>query len=625
MHLKNRRRPPSDRNRFTPAHRVSGSISRQLRRLASDSLAGLFVRLCDVLPAKRQRELVAAMALMSVSGLSELITMVLLVPFLVALSGPEKLMRMAGMSLLASALNADQPQQLLVPLTLIVSASALLGALLRSIALWNNSRLAAGIGHDLSVTTYASILQAEHSFLLERNSSELIGAIESIDEFVIAVFRPILQMLSSLMIASVVGLALILINPALAVILALIASVIYLITAKVTSERLHQVNSRLAELQSTRIRLQQESMAGIRHIRISRSADHFIDRYSAADRSYRLDEASSSFYSIVPRYAIEGFGIVLLCGVAFLLFAFRGAAYAIPAIGVLTLATQRFLPAVQEAYSMFSLARSHRYSLYQILAILDASGFAGQILSSQKITQGNGTTLTPFWKEVRFENVSFSYPNGHCIFDGINLSIRKGDRLAIVGATGSGKTTLTDLLLGFALPSQGMIWIDDQPLTDATTDHRTSWQAQIAYVPQHVYLSDASVLENIAFGEVPGAIDLDRINWACKAACIADFIDLLPDGLQTKVGECGSRLSGGQRQRIGIARGLYQNKAILILDEPTNSLDGETEKAIINSLSRLPREMSIILVTHSLSLANSFDVILRASSETRSVSLDYRR
>jgi ABC-type multidrug transport system fused ATPase/permease subunit len=609
---------------FSPGRRASRAIPRRLRSVSPDSLAGLLLRLWDVLPARRRREVLAAMALMIVSGLSELVTMVLLVPFLVALSGPERLMAMGGMRLLAAALGADQPRQLLLPLTLLVSASALVGALLRSIALWNNGRLAAGIGHDLSVTTYASILRAEHSFLLERNSSELIGAMESIDEFVIAVFRPLLQMLSSLLIASVVGLALVLINPALAIMLAVIASVIYLVTSRVTSSRLQRVNSRLAGMQATRIRLQQESMAGIRHIRVTGSDGYFIDRYVEADGEYRLYEASGSFFSNVPRYAIEGFGIVLLCGIAFLLFSFKGAAYAIPAIGVLTLATQRFLPSVQEAYAMFSLARSRRYSLRLILEILGEAGFVGTIGNWQRTFPAPDAALIPFSKGIHFENVSFAYPDGHHVFDRISFAIPKGCRLAIVGPTGSGKSTLTDLLLGFVLPSQGRIWIDDQPLTDTGMDHRTSWQAQIAYVPQHVYLSDASVLENIAFGESPDAVDLGRIQLACEAACISDLIARLPDGLETKVGEWGGRLSGGQRQRIGIARALYQNKPILMLDEPTNSLDGDTEEAIIDSVARLPQAMTIILVTHSLSLANSLDLVLRVSAETRSVSLDSR-
>ena len=624
MPLNDQTRRSGHTSRFFPGNRLLLALSRRLRRLPPDSLAGLFLRLWDLLPDTRRREVLVAMALMIVSGLSELVTMVLLVPFLVALSGPERLMGMAGMQLLATALAADQPRQLLLPLTLLVSASALAGALLRSVALWNNGRLAAGIGHDLSVTTYASILRAEHSFLLEKNSSELIGAMEAIDEFVIAVFRPLLQMLSSLLIASVVGLALVLINPALAIMLAGIASVIYLVTSRVTSSRLQRVNARLAGLQATRIRLQQESMAGIRHIRVSGSDGFFVDRYVVADGDYRLHEASGSFFSIVPRYAIEGFGIVLLCGIAFLLFSFRGAAYAIPAIGVLTLATQRFLPSVQEAYAMFSLARSRRYSLRQLLEILGEAGFAGTIGNSQRPAPAPDAAQVPFSQAIRFEKVSFAYPDGHHVFDRISFAIPKGCRLAIVGPTGSGKTTLTDLLLGFVLPSQGRIWIDDQPFTDAAVDLRASWQAQIAYVPQHVYLSDASVLENIAFGESRDAIDPERIQFACEAACIADFIALLPEGLETRVGEWGGRLSGGQRQRIGIARALYQNKPILMLDEPTNSLDGDTEEAIIDSLARLPQAMTIILVTHSLSLANSLDLVLRVSAQTRSVSLDSR-
>lgn len=264
-------------------------------RASADSLAGLFRRLWRVLPNRRRRDVVIAMVWMVISGLSELVTMVLLVPFLVALSAPERLMRMAAVGWLGSLLGMESPQALLLPLTLLLCGAALLGALLRSNALWINSRLAADIGHDLSVTTYASILNAEHTFLLERNSSELITALEAIDQFVGVVFRSLLQMISSLMIAVVVGIALILINPALALILALIASMIYLITSRVASSRLQAVNSRFAALQEDKVRLVQESVAGIRQIRIMGATGSFAERYRNSDAQSRSLEAQANF------------------------------------------------------------------------------------------------------------------------------------------------------------------------------------------------------------------------------------------------------------------------------------------------------------------------------------------
>ena len=561
--------------------------------------------------------MVAAGAWMLISGLSELVTMLLLVPFLVALSGPDRLMTVAGMHFLASLFGLSKSQQLLLPLTLLLSSSALLGALLRSHALWINCRLAACIGHDLSITAYGSILQAEHGFLLERNSSDLIGALESIDDFISYVLRPLLQTISALLIALVVGIGLVVIHPALAILLALIASLVYIIVSRLASRRLHLVRTSLAGLQATRLRIQQESMEGIRHIRISGTGQHFLRRYAEADNQWRMFDGKSHFFALVPRYVIEGVGIVLLCTIAFFLFALKGAAVAIPTVGLLTLATQRFLPSVQEAYSLLSLARLRRYTLKQVLLIMREAGHIGCIGCQSLLQNSFLGHLSEFSHSIRFEDVYFSYPNGRLVFESLNLVAEKGARIAIVGPTGSGKSTLIDLLIGFQKPSKGAIWIDNQCLIDEQLDRRLSWQSQIAYVPQSVYLTDGTILENIAFGADADVIDARRVEQASQDACMESFLSTLPDGLMTRVGQCGSRLSGGQRQRIGIARALYQNKHILILDEPTNSLDDATEEAVIESLQALPPTMTIIVVTHSQRLAESLGIVWRLSDKAQ--------
>ena len=251
-----------------------------------ESLLGLLIQTWAVLPSKRRREVLAAGLWMGISGLSELLTMLLLVPFLVALTGPERLIMMPGIHFLGALMTLSTPQQFLLPLTLLLSGSASLGALLRSNALWVNCRLAAHVGNDLSITAYNSILEAEHGFFLDRNSSELIGGLEAIDEFINLVFRPLLQMLSALLIAVVVGLGLLVINPPLALLLALIASFVYVIISLLARRRLYVVNASLSGLQAARLRLQQESMGGIRHIRISGTQKHYLRRYDDADSVY---------------------------------------------------------------------------------------------------------------------------------------------------------------------------------------------------------------------------------------------------------------------------------------------------------------------------------------------------
>ena len=554
-----------------------------------------------------------------ISGLSELATMALLVPFLTALSGPERLMNLWGMRWLSSVLGVNQPDQLLLPLTIMLSASALIGALLRTSALLINSRLTASIGHDLSVTTFDSILYADYSFLVEQNSGQLISRLTAIDQFVGSALRPLLQMLSSVLIATVVGVGLLVLNPALALALAMIASCVYLLISRLSEKRLQSVNRSLSSLHENRVRLQQESMAGMRYITITSTQAYFSERYEKADSGYRKLESVASFLSLVPRYVIEGAGIALLCISTFLIFQAKGVAVAIPTIGLLTLATQRFLPAVQEAYGAATLARAHRHTLGQVLEIISQSRQARKSLPSPTSvldTQERAPRLT---HDITFNNVSFSYPYGKCVFRDINFTIPKGSRAAIMGPTGSGKSTLLDLLLGFQVPSSGAIYIDHTPLYSDLADRRRSWQSQISYVPQQVYLSDASVLENIVFPGSSESCDFNKVMAACEAACLKEFIDTLPAGLDTRIGENGAKLSGGQRQRIGIARAMYQRKPIVIWDEPTNSLDATTESRILQSLQKIPRDTTIIVVTHSARFADGLDLVLKVLPERKSV------
>ena len=546
----------------------------------------------------------------------------LLVPFLTALTAPQKLHAIWGMDWLGALLEVQQPQQLLLPLTVLLTGSALLGALLRSTALLISAQLAARLGHDLSATAYASILYADYSIVAQRNSSELIGILSEVDQFISLVFRPLLQMLSSGLIALVVGFGLMLINPSLAMALALIAVSLYLVISRLSERRVQQVNQGAAGLREHLLRLQQESMTGIRYIQISGSQKSFLESYNPADLALRLLDSTAFFFSMVPRYGIEGLGIALLCVSTFVVFSLKGAAVAIPTIGVLTLATQRFLPAVQEAYASATLARSRRYILKQLLDVIAVAGIQRVGSTTAVNTQSHviTETLPPLGRQIKLDQVAFAYGDGREIFRNFSLTIEQGSMVAIVGPTGTGKSTLLDLILGFALPKAGAVLVDGVALMERDSvpiDRRRSWHQQIAYVPQHIYLSDASILDNIVFGASDVAPNEALLRLACAAACLSEFIASLPEGLSTRVGERGARLSGGQRQRIGIARALYQNKPVLILDEPTNSLDAGTEEEILISLQRLPRHFTVVVVTHSQHLAAGMDRIveIRPSSQ----------
>jgi ATP-binding cassette subfamily B protein len=213
-----------------------------------------------------------------------------------------------------------------------------------------------------------------------------------------------------------------------------------------------------------------------------------------------------------------------------------------------------------------------------------------------------------FRNTISFEDVGFRYGDGDAAIRNLSLKVRKGERIGILGETGSGKSTFLDLLMGLLDPTEGEIRVDGRGLGD---DNRADWQSLIAHVPQVIFLADSSIAANIAFGEAPETIDMDRVRAAAKRAQIDSFITTLPDGYETEAGERGVRLSGGQRQRIGIARALYKDASVLVLDEATSALDDKTEISVMAALSEAGRDLTIFMIAHRLSTLSGCDRLVR--------------
>jgi len=258
---------------------------------------------------------------------------------------------------------------------------------------------------------------------------------------------------------------------------------------------------------------------------------------------------------------------------------------AIPSLGALALGGQRLLPLLQQIYNSWSQATGNMQMLRDVLVLAGAPRLPPAPVPAQMIAGG----------DIRFESVAFAYRNGAAVLHDVNLTIRRGERIGLVGLSGSGKSTLLDLIMGLLEPSQGSILIDGVLLVDA---NRTVWQAQLAHVPQTIYLVDDSIAANIAFAVEAEEIDSARLARAAAAAHLGPLLDSLPQGLGTIVAERGVRLSGGQRQRIGIARALYHATSLLVLDEATSALDEESEAATLASIAAGYPGMTVVIVAH---------------------------
>jgi ATP-binding cassette subfamily B protein len=318
----------------------------------------------------------------------------------------------------------------------------------------------------------------------------------------------------------------------------------------------------------------------------------------------RRAEGSNSFILQSPKFGMEALGMVLIAGLA---FTFRrapgGLSSAIPVLGAIALGAQRLMPALQQAYWAWSSLIGSEASLRDTMRLLDQElpAHAGK----------PNPAPMPFEREIELRDLGFRYgPAAPWVLRHLDLRIPRGSRVGFKGTTGSGKSTLIDLVMGLLDPTEGALLVDGQPIDDA---NRRAWQVRIAHVPQSIFLADTSIAENIAFG-VPGSrIDMEKVREAARQAHIAADIESWPEGFSTRVGERGVRLSGGQRQRIGIARALYKRASVIIFDEATSALDSDTEESVMRSIDGLGQDLTLLIVAHRLSTLRGCDRIVEVA------------
>ena len=305
----------------------------------------------------------------------------------------------------------------------------------------------------------------------------------------------------------------------------------------------------------------------------------------------------------MPTYVLEvvAFGGIL-CIVLYFLAREEGLAQLLPMLAVFVFAARRIMPALQTIFSDITTLRYNAATLDVLHAdFVKTAGF-------ENIFGDLDVKPLLFKKSLRLQDVSFCYPGcDELIISDLSLEIQANTTIGFVGFTGSGKTTLIDIIIGMLVPRSGSIFVDGVPIDE---NKRVSWQRNLGYVPQHIYLSDDTVARNIAFGIPDEHIDMDRVIRAARVANIAEFIEKnLLSGYDTLIGERGVRLSGGQRQRLGIARALYHDPDVLVLDEATSALDGITEEAVMDSIRALAKRKTIIMIAHRITTVKDCDMI----------------
>ena len=562
----------------------------------------LLLRLWRHLSRRRQWQFFLVACLMLVSAFAEVVSLGAVLPFLAAITVPEKLLNYPLIADLANLWGVTSPDQLALPLTIIFAVAALVAAGIRMLLLWSNTRLSFAAGADLSVDVYRRTLYQPYRVHLSRNTSELISGIQGkVGGVVFGGFLPVLMLVSSTILLLAILSALMAIDAVVATVAITGFGGSYLLITWFSRKRLEYNGQRIATEQTRVIKVLQEGLGGIRDVLLDGTQPVYCNIYSQADQPLRRAQGNNQFIAAAPRFAMEAIVMILIAALAYALSREEGAINsALPVLGALALGAQRLLPALQQTYGAWANIVGSRASLADALDLLD------QPLPPEA-NQPLPAPLT-FHDSIQFKDVCFRYGNDDVwVLDGFNLTIPKGARVGFVGSTGGGKSTTLDLLMGLLEPTDGQILVDGITLSG---ERRRAWQQTIAHVPQYVYLADTTLAENIAFGLPQESINLERVQQAARQAQIAEFIENRPEGYQALGGERGIRLSGGQRQRIGIARALYKRASILVFDEATSALDNATEQTVIDAIKDLASDLTILLIAHRLSTVRHCDTIV---------------
>lgn len=473
---------------------------------------------------------------------------------------------------------------------------------LSALTLWGMFRFSWGMHHRLSNRLLSGYLAQPYSFFVQRNSASLSKSLlTEVNSVTHGVMAPILNVgARSLVVLAITGL-LIVVDPLLALIVVLVLGGAYGVTYLLVRAKQRHLGRERVDANQERYKVTNEAFGGIKAVKVLQREDSFASRFAHPSWIYSKATATNHTIAFLPRYLFETIafgGIVLI--VLYFLQAGEGLTGILPTISLYAFAGYRLMPELQQLFVGLANIRFNRAALDDLMTDLD------QFEPDERRPDEDAAFL-PFRHAIRFESVTFRYPTSEGpVLEDVSLMIPRDRTIGLVGESGSGKTTLVDLLLGLYEPIKGRILIDDEPLNPRTIRR---WQKQVGYVPQHIYLCDDTLSANIAFGVPSRDINQAQVERAARIAHLHDFIGSLPRGYETFVGERGVRLSGGQRQRVGIARALYHDPAVLVLDEATSSLDGATEGAVMEAIRELAGKKTIVLIAHRLTTVMDADRI----------------
>lgn len=554
----------------------------------------------QLLNKKQKVELIGLFLLTIIGGFLETFSISVIIPYISIITSPNNIEEYSwGKWLLSVFPNADS-KQLLIYLTIFLMLAFVLKNMYLYLLEIRQHHFAVKNFYIASNKLFHIYINKPYHYFIHHNTSEIITIITNHITKCFSMLQYILSLSTELVVMSLLMLVMLYTNWQVTLLtLFLVGSVSFLLRIFI-APRLTKIGDESNYQYTKMLKAVKQAFEGIKEIKVMQREQAFLDIYKKAGKENIRLEKSKSKYSAAPSRIVETVTIWgILIFVLLLLFQDSDMSNLFTQLTAMGLVIIRLTPCMNRINRYMGLIAFCKPALSQLSSDIQ------EYLKETIIEKEEDSSLLPFQDAIRVENLSFRYPNTeHNILKDVSFQIKKGDVVGIIGASGNGKTTLVDLLMGYWEPKEGSIYVDNIPIHN----NLPGWIKHIGYIPQMIYMLDGSIFENIAFGH-PDASMEDVMN-ALKQAQLDTFVDTLPDGIHTVIGEKGIRLSGGQRQRVGIARALFHNPDILIFDEATSALDTDLESEIADAIYSISKDKTIIMIAHRHSTLRECDYIL---------------
>lgn len=547
-------------------------------------------KIWSILTPSERRRARLMLVLVLLMAAAEMMGVISIVPFLTVLGRPAVVQENPWLSAAYVYLGFSNTQDFILTLGVASIAIVVTSAAFKTVTQFLLNRFVHMLRHAISMRLLARYLHQPYEFHLTRNSSTLSkNVLSESDQLIFDLVQPLSQLFSQGAVVIAIALLIFFYDPITALSAVAALSTLYGLIYKTVRTRLSGIGRERQSANAQRYQACSEALGGVKDVKVTHSDSAYLEKFGRASRNYSRHTATNETLNQTPLYLVEAVGYSGLIVIALvLLLRSNDVAHVLPALGLYGFAAYRMLPSAQIMYRGFARLKFASAALDSI----------HRDLSLPEEPASESSHPLRLRKEIRLQGICYAYPSSpdRPVLDGLDMVIPVNTSIGIVGRSGAGKSTLLDILLGLLRPQSGQLTVDDTAITPATAP---AWQKAIGYVPQHIYLADATVAENIAFGVARQDIDMQAVERAACAAQIHAFVSQeLEYGYDTPVGERGVRLSGGQRQRIGIARALYRDPDVLLMDEATSALDAQTEEALNDALRGLHGRKTIVVIAH---------------------------